>query len=49
MYPREKWDISEVPDLTRGESGWETHGVRKSPAWAYSGDLTVVEHSGDRG
>ena len=29
VYPREKWDISEVPDLPWGESGWETYGVWK--------------------
>ena len=37
VYPREKWDLSEMTDLIRGESGWEAHGVRKSPAWTYSG------------
>ena len=43
VYPREKWDISEVPDLSPvGESGWGAHGVRKSPAWIYNGDLICV-------
>ena len=49
VYPREKWDLSEETDLIGGESGWEAHGVQKSPAWTHSSYLTVLEHSGDRG
>ena len=27
--PRDKWAISEMPDLTRGEPGWGVLGVRR--------------------
>ena len=49
VYPKEKWDISGIPDLTRGEFGWRVLGVRKSPAWTHNCDLTCVGHSGGRG
>ena len=44
VYPKEKWVISGEPGLTRGEFGW---GVRNSPAWIHSCDLTCLGHSGD--
>ena len=33
--PSEKWVLAERTHLSRGQSGWEAHGVRKSPAWSY--------------
>ena len=45
VSPMEKWAISGVPDLTRGEFGWGVLGVRKSPAWIHNCDLTCVGHS----
>ena len=49
VYPKEKWAISGIPDLTRGELGWGVLGVRKSPAWIYNCDLTCVGHYGNCG
>ena len=46
-YPSEKWVLAERTHLSRGESGWEAYGVRKSPARSHSDWLKRVEHSGD--
>ena len=47
MYPRDKWAISEISDLTRGEPGWGVLGVWESPAWIYNCVLTRGEPGWD--
>ena len=49
VYPRDKWVISGIPDLTRGEPGLGVPGVRESPACLHNCILPCVGHYCNRG